>query len=93
MICFSANGRIPAIVDKTNRKDGEGKRVFEGASIQLYLTAKYDPEYKISFPYDSDDYWECLEWLVWMQSGLGPMQGQGNVTPSLTYRSDVLMGR
>lgn len=49
-----ANGRIPAIVDKTS---GKPKRVFEGASIQLYLCAKYDKDYKISFPYDSDEYW------------------------------------
>lgn len=61
-----ANGRIPAIVDKTS---GTSKRVFEGASIQLYLTAKYDSSHKISFPYDSDEYWEMVEWLVWMQSG------------------------
>lgn len=71
-----ANGRIPAIVDKTSRRSG--KPVFEGSSIQLYLTAKYDPEHRISFPYDSDEYWEVVEWMTWMQSGLGPMQGQAN---------------
>lgn len=54
------------------------KRVFEGASIQLYLAAKYDKDYKISFPYDSDEYWEMVEWMIWMQSGIGPMQGQAN---------------
>lgn len=70
-----ANGRIPAIVDKTS---GNPKPVFEGSSIQLYLTAKYDPEHRISFPYDSDEYWEVVEWMTWMQSGLGPMQGQAN---------------
>ncbi|KAF7185762.1 Disulfide-bond oxidoreductase YfcG [Pseudocercospora fuligena] len=73
---INPNGRIPAIVDKTSNTSG--KRVFEGASIQLYLTAKYDPDHKISFPYDSDEYWEMVEWLVWMQSGIGPMQGQAN---------------
>lgn len=30
------------------------------------------------FPYDSNEYWEVVEWLVWMQSGIGPMQGQAN---------------
>ena len=44
----------------------------------LYLCQRYDPEYKLSFPYDSDEYWEVIEWLIWMQSGLGPMQGQAN---------------
>jgi glutathione S-transferase len=59
----TANGRIPAIVDKTS---GKSKRVFEGASIQLYLCEKYDKEHSISFSYDSDEYWEMVEWLVWM---------------------------
>ena len=75
----AANGRIPAIVDKTSNTSG--KRVFEGASIQLYLTAKYDPDHKISFPYDSDEYWEMVEWLVWMQSG----QYQSLASPMIDY--------
>lgn len=62
---LQANGRIPAIVDKTS---GKPKRVFEGASMQLYLCEKYDKDHKISFPYDSDEYWETVEWLVWMVS-------------------------
>ena len=70
-----ANGRIPAIVD---RSGGKTKRVFEGGAIMLYVTAKYDLEHRISFPYDTDEYWEMVEWIVWMQSGIGPMQGQAN---------------
>lgn len=46
-----ANGRIPAIVDRTGGKE---KRVFESGALMLYLCSKYDKEYKISFPYDSD---------------------------------------
>ncbi|KAK5169103.1 Glutathione S-transferase 2 [Saxophila tyrrhenica] len=72
---INPNGRIPAIVDKTS---GKPKRVFEGAAIQLYLCEKYDKDHAISFPYDSDEYWGMVEWLVWMQSGIGPMQGQAN---------------
>lgn len=34
--------------------------------MQLYLCEKYDKENKISFKYDSDEYWESVEWLVWM---------------------------
>jgi hypothetical protein len=34
--------------------------------MQLYLCEKYDKDHKISFPYDSDEYWETVEWLVWM---------------------------
>ena len=51
---INPNGRIPAIIDKTS---GKPKRIFEGASIQLYLCEKYDKDHKISFPYDSDEYW------------------------------------
>lgn len=65
-----ANGRIPAIVDHTS--GGKPKRVFEGAAIQLYLTEKYDKENRISFPYDSDEYWEMVEWMVWMQRYIDP---------------------
>lgn len=70
-----ANGRIPALVDNTS---GTPKRVFEGASMMLYLTAKYDKEHTLSFEYDTPEYWEMVEWMVWMQSGIGPMQGQAN---------------
>ncbi|CAJ2512737.1 Uu.00g008560.m01.CDS01 [Anthostomella pinea] len=72
---INPNGRIPAIVDKTS---GKSLRVFEGASIQLYLCEKYDKDHSISFPYNSDEYWEMLSWLTWMQLGIGPMQGQAN---------------
>ncbi|KAK3666168.1 Glutathione S-transferase 2 [Elasticomyces elasticus] len=72
---INPNGRIPAIVDKSSDKP---QRVFEGAAIQLYLCAKYDTDHRISFAYDTPEYWEMLSWLTWMQSGIGPMQGQAN---------------
>jgi len=52
----AANGRIPAIIDKTPSADGKTreKRVFEGQAIMLYLCQKYDTDHKISFPFDSD---------------------------------------
>lgn len=67
---WTANGRIPALVDKTS---GKPKRVFEGASMQLYLAEKYDKENRVSFQYDSDEYWEMVEWLVWMVSLSSPI--------------------
>lgn len=73
---INPNGRIPAMIDRTPTPDGKTreKRIFESGAMMLYLCQKYDPDNKISYPYDSDKHWEVVEWLIWMQSGLGPMQ-------------------
>ena len=73
---INPNGRIPALIDRTPIADGEPreKRVFESGAMMLYLCERYDPEHRLNFPYNSDKYWEVVEWLIWMQSGLGPMQ-------------------
>ncbi|KAK0114784.1 hypothetical protein ONS95_014265 [Cadophora gregata] len=77
---INPNGRIPAIIDRTETVDGKSreKRVFEGMAIMLYLCQKYDRDYVISYAFDSDKYWEIVEWMTWLQSGIGPMQGQAN---------------
>ncbi|MCJ1362170.1 hypothetical protein MMC16_001272 [Acarospora aff. strigata] len=77
---INPNGRIPAIVDRTPKPDGKTQEtpVFEGGAILLYLTQKYDVNNRISYPFDTDKYWEVVQWLMWMQSGIGPMQGQAN---------------
>ena len=74
------NGRIPAMIDRTPTLDGKTreKRIFESGAMMLYLCQRHDPDHRLSYPYDTDKYWEVVEWLVWMQSGLGPMQGQAN---------------
>jgi glutathione S-transferase len=66
---LNPNGRIPTIVDH----DRNGFAVFEGLAILSYLTRHYDPEYKFSFPVDSDDYSVCEQWMSWQHGGLGPM--------------------
>lgn len=73
---INPNGRIPAMIDRTPGPDGKPreKRIFESGAMMLYLCQRYDPQQKLSYEYDSDLYWEVVEWLVWMQSGLGPMQ-------------------
>ena len=43
-------------------------------SILLYLTQRYDPHHKISYPHDSDEYWETVNFLSWQHGGIGPMQ-------------------
>ncbi|KAG8627538.1 hypothetical protein KVT40_005021 [Elsinoe batatas] len=72
---INPNGRIPALVDHSTTPP---QRLFEGGSILQYLTARYDKSHLISFPYDTPDYWESISWLTWMQSGVGPIQGQAN---------------
>ncbi|KAK4252425.1 hypothetical protein C7999DRAFT_10126 [Corynascus novoguineensis] len=71
---LNPNGRIPTIVDH----DRNGFAVFEGLAILTYLTRHYDPEYRFSFPVDSDDYSVAEQWMSWQHGGLGPMQGQAN---------------
>lgn len=68
------NGRIPAIVDH----DRGDFAVFEGLAILTYLTKHYDPDNKISFDYNSDDYSVAEQWMAWQHGGVGPMQGQAN---------------
>ncbi|KAI0864543.1 glutathione S-transferase [Xylaria cubensis] len=70
-----ANGRIPVIVDH----DRNDFAVFEGLAILGYLTRRYDPDNKFSFPVDSNEYDEAETWMAWQHGGLGPMQGQANV--------------
>ncbi|KAL7784156.1 glutathione S-transferase GstA [Trichoderma afarasin] len=71
---INPNGRIPAITDTL--PDGQQVRVFEGGSILQYLTERYDPEHKLSFPKGTRDYWECNNWLFFQHGGIGPMHGQ-----------------
>ena len=58
--------------------------MFEGGAIMLYLVQKYDVNHKISYPFDTDKYWEMVQWLVWMQSGIGPMQVR-RISPSVPF--------
>ncbi|KAI9852372.1 MAG: hypothetical protein M1838_000894 [Thelocarpon superellum] len=73
---INPNGRIPAITDTFT--DGKTVRVFESGSIQQYLVARYDPEYKISYPPGSREHIEMTNWLFFLNAGVGPMQGQAN---------------
>lgn len=45
---INPNGRIPAITDKF--VDGSEIRVFESGSIMQYLVARYDKDFRISYP-------------------------------------------
>ena len=71
---INPNGRIPAIVDKSNNDFP----VFESGAIMLYIVDKYDKDHKLSFPHGSNEYWQMVSWLFFQNAGVGPMQGQLN---------------
>ncbi len=63
------NSKIPALMDHS--KD-PATRVFESASILLYLAEKFG----VLIPQDHKDRTECLNWLFW-QMGSAPYLGGG----------------
>ncbi|POR34272.1 Disulfide-bond oxidoreductase YfcG [Tolypocladium paradoxum] len=71
---INPNGRIPAIVDH----DNGGLAVFEGNAILSYLTRRYDPDHRLSFAQDDDDYTRAESWIGWQHGGVSPYQGQVN---------------
>ena len=68
---ISPNGRIPAIIDRSNND----LHIFESGAIMIYLAEKTgqlmskDPIKKA----------KVLEWLMFQMGGVGPMMGQANV--------------
>lgn len=62
---------MPALLD--NLPNQPPVKVFESASILLYLCKTYDLEYKYWFKESRLDT-ELISWLFWTQSNLGPMQ-------------------
>ncbi|TXT07420.1 hypothetical protein VHUM_03140 [Vanrija humicola] len=71
---INPNGRIPALLDNNVNKP-VGHRVFESASILLWLVENYDSEYKLSFK-DPLLKNEALSWIFFTHGGVGPMFGQ-----------------
>ncbi|GAA5917667.1 hypothetical protein JCM5296_007442 [Sporobolomyces johnsonii] len=74
-LAVNPNGRIPALLD--NREGKKPIKVWESASILLYLARNYDKDYLFHFE-DDDLHQEMLNWIFFLQGGVGPMQGQAN---------------
>jgi len=65
------NGRIPAIVDRSNGNFA----VFESGAIMLYLGEKTGQLIPQNGPRRS----RVIQWLMFQMAGVGPMMGQSNV--------------
>jgi GST-like protein len=69
-LAISPNNRMPAIVD--HDAPGGALPVFESGSILIHLAERAGR----FMPTTNPGRKECLEWLFWQVSNLGPMAGQ-----------------
>lgn len=67
---INPNSKIPCAID-LNGPNGQSVRLFESASIVLYLADKYSR----FIPQDPSLRAEVMNWLFWQMSGQGPMCG------------------
>ncbi|BGP41207.1 Glutathione S-transferase 2 [Rhodotorula kratochvilovae] len=72
---INPNSKMPALIH--NRPDKPPLKVFESASILLYLARTFDKGFKFHFE-DDDLEQEMLDWVFWTQANLGPNQGNAN---------------
>ena len=68
------NSRMPAIIDRKPRHNGEPISVFESGAILLYLAEKTGQ----FLPTELRLRKAVLEWLFWQVGGLRPMAGQNH---------------
>ena len=67
-LAISANGRIPAIVDR----DNDDLSIFESGAIMIYLAEKTNK----LMPTDTHEKSKVIQWLMFQMGGIGPIFGQ-----------------
>ena len=70
-LAISANGRIPAIVDR----DNDDLSIFESGAIMIYLADKTG----MLMPSQGKGRSDVIQWLMFQMGNVGPMFGQANV--------------
>ena len=70
-LAISANGRIPAIVDR----DNDDLSIFESGAIMIYLADKTG----MLIPSEGKGRSDVIQWLMFQMGNIGPMMGQANV--------------
>ncbi|MEP6657250.1 MAG: glutathione S-transferase N-terminal domain-containing protein [Betaproteobacteria bacterium] len=73
-LAISPNNRIPAIVDRAPADGGAPVPMFESGAILLYLADKTAKLIAQTLRARLD----CIQWLFWQMSNLGPMAGQNH---------------
>ena len=68
---LNPNGKIPAIIDPQG-PGGKPLALFESGAILLYLADKSG----LCMPRDPATRYQCIQWLMFQMSGIGPMFGQ-----------------